>query len=230
MINKKRIVFISKVLVICMLLLSFSITAFAEKDDNDKDKDIRSSTTSTRQPADISELEMFLTEPTIEMNRAVSLTVKTPCDAQYINAHSSWMYDSNRAVEAADDYLYPLYGVDFYTISQVSFTSTTNPSTTLSNLYNTYNTHANMIMGFVGRNTGSYANLFGMAYVNRNTMLIRDWNLGENKLTILHEASHCWGNTNDDCGTTNCIMDYGTTASSPYFYCTSCKSKTNFPK
>lgn len=230
MLNKKRNIVLAKILVVCIVVISFTGVVFADKTVKEsKEKELFSTTTETRQVADVSDLEKFLSQPNVEMTRAVSLSVKTPCDAQYISNHSSWMYDSNRAVEIADDYLYPLYGVNFYTTSQVSFTSSTNPQTTLNILLNTYGNDADMVMGFSGRNTGGYSSLFGMAYLNNNAMLIRDWNLGENKLTILHEASHCWGNSNDDCGTTDCIMDYGTTANDNYFYCNSCESKTNFP-
>lgn len=145
----------------------------------------------------------------------VLVYVTSPCDAEFRAKYpSSWAYQANAAVERADDGLYDLYGIDYLSVSQQSWSSSgstmsallTNAKTSCGLTYNG-NLTADLMIAFTGKTTTD--RYIGLANVSAPYALIKDGGYDQNAACVQHETGHTYGCSHADKKwdtDTECIM------------------------
>lgn len=128
----------------------------------------------------------------------VTVNVTSPCDNEFRQRYSDWAYQANRAVERADDGLYKLYGIDYRSVAQRTWSSSgADMSALLDNALNAcglkYNGNltADLMIAFTGKTVES--NVLGIAYVSAPYALIKDGGYNQNAACTQHESCHTYG-------------------------------------
>lgn len=148
--------------------------------------------------------------------RAATITVNvtSPCDTEFRQRYSDWAYQANRAVERADDGLYKLYGIDYRSVAQRTWSSSgADMSALIKNAVNvcglTYNGNlkADLMIAFTGKTVDS--GVLGIASVKEPYALVKDGGYDQNAACAQHESCHTYGCSHE--GTqwdndTACIM------------------------
>lgn len=148
----------------------------------------------------------------------VIVEVTSPIDAQWRNTYTDYYFEANRAVERADDALIEEFGINFLSVAQPHWTSTSgNSSTILNNARNNHgltydgNKTADVMIAFSGR-APSDSTTAGRATINNAYSVIFDNGYDTNAETTQHEAGHMYGLRHDEDMTgseydgTDCVM------------------------
>ena len=148
--------------------------------------------------------------------RAATITVNvtSPCDTEFRQRYSDWAYQANRAVERADDGLYKLYGIDYRSVAQRTWSSSgADMGALLDNALSvcglTYNGNltADLMIAFTGKTVDS--GVLGIAYVSAPYALVKDGGYDQNAACTQHESCHTYGCSHEGAqwdNDTECVM------------------------
>ncbi len=125
---------------------------------------------------------------------SIPVYINEPCDEEFRARYpSSWMYWANYAIEVADDYLYQQFGIDYYSVAQnVWYSSSTTPEGLLAEANQEIGrtNGADIMVAFTGQKYGS---VLGVGYINYGGSLIFDYGSSWNWVTVRHETGHNYG-------------------------------------
>jgi len=125
---------------------------------------------------------------------AVVVYINEPCDEEWRARYgANWMYWANYAVEVADDYLYQQFGIDYYSVAQnIWYSSSTTPSALLVEADQEVGrtNGADIMVAFTGQ---TYGSTLGVGYINYGGSLIFDYRSSWNGITVRHETGHNYG-------------------------------------
>lgn len=140
----------------------------------------------------------------------VIVKISSPCDTAFRQQYpSNYAYQTDRALELADDYLASEFGIDYRSVAQpvwnYSASNTTSPRTILNAAINshglTYNgtQTADLMVAFSGINPetvidGETYIYYGMADdIPADCAIIFDYGLSANAYNVQHETGHLYG-------------------------------------
>lgn len=150
---------------------------------------------------------------------SIDVDVTSPCDDEWRNAYSNYAYQANRAVERADDELYSEFGIDFYSVSQPIWSSSSTTSEAL--LEEAFDEHgltyddtetADIMIAFSGETPSDDSSITGVTYFSYPYSTIFDNGYSMNAETTQHEAGHMYAlnHCEDESGSeydgSNCVM------------------------
>lgn len=149
----------------------------------------------------------FLAEPYLSRSTTIWVPVTSPCDQAWRNIYpNNWMWQANRAITNADNMLSNKFGIEFYSVAQKYWDSSSYSAEGLvaeaKNEWGLTN-GASLMIAFTGKNDGNTMGIvdaIGDPYV-----LILDHQYEYNRETVQHEVGHAYGLRHRS-GDNNCVM------------------------
>lgn len=148
----------------------------------------------------IPESDDFLTYDLVSVYTVRKVAVTEPCDQTWRTKYpDSWMWEANRVVTTADDFLTSRYGIQFYSVAQKAWSSnsTTDANSLLTEAKNEWGLSdgAKLMIAFTDRTI--YKNGNPVAAVNTGVgtpyILISCYGFTQNAFHARHEAGHSYG-------------------------------------
>lgn len=175
----------------------------------------------------------FLSYEMVTMATVRSVAVTEPCDKSWRDKYpTSWMWEANRTIQAADDMLTSRYGIQFYSVSQKYWESdnTTNPESLVREAHREWGLRdgAKLMIAFTNRILSTpYGNIYGLVEdIGKPYVLVTCYGFDENAMTVRHEVGHAYKLTH--CSrTTNCVMAEAATRSKYNSICSQHNSDWN---
>ncbi|BCJ94922.1 hypothetical protein acsn021_24910 [Anaerocolumna cellulosilytica] len=143
---------------------------------------------------------------------SISVNITSPCDEEYRSTYSNYAYEANRVVERTDDYLSAEFGIDFVSVAQPLWSSS---STTVQGLLDeakaehglTYNGNktADIMMAFSDVNVGG---TYGATYTGTPYAIMFHSNYDQDAKSCQHEFGHVYG-LGHHTTTGKCVMKQG---------------------
>lgn len=149
----------------------------------------------------------FLAKPYLSRSSTIWVPVTSPCDQAWRNTYpNNWMWQANRAITNADDMLSNKFGIEFYSVAQKYWDSSSSSAKDLvAEAKNEWGLTdgATLMIAFTGKNDG---NKMGRVYdIGVPYVLILDHQYEDNRETVQHEVGHAYGLEHRD-GDNNCVM------------------------
>ncbi len=136
--------------------------------------------------------ELGLIEPF--RSSSIIININSPCDEEWRTKYgSSWMFWANHAIELADEYLFEQFSIDFRSVAQnIWHSSTIIPGDLLDEAYQEIGrtNGADIMVAFTGQ---LYENTIGIAYLDYGGSLILDTGKDWNGIIVRHETGHNYG-------------------------------------
>lgn len=153
----------------------------------------------------------------------ISVSVNEPCDEEW-RAHypSTWAYEANVCIEAADDKMAEVFDIDLYSGAQRQWDSddsTTDIGDLLDEAISEWGLGGKQLMiAFTGQDFGDVVGR--TPYAGSDYCLIAHWTKTEDCHTTREEASHMYGASHSTCDGGECILVDAAT----YYnnWCTTC--------
>lgn len=157
----------------------------------------------------------FLSNEMVTLATVRSVPVTEPCDKSWRDKYpTTWMWEANRTIQAADDMLTNRWGIQFYSVSQKYWDSenTNNPDSLVAEAHREWGLRdgAKLMIAFTNRLLSvSGGNIYGLVEdIGAPYVLVTCYGFDENAMTVRHEVGHTY-NLYHCSASTNCVMAAG---------------------
>ncbi len=148
----------------------------------------------------------MLIEPIGVRLASITVYINEPCDEEWRNDYpSTWAYRADNAIEWADNKLYDWFGIDYISVAQNqwSSSSTTDSALLQEAIDDIGKTNgADIMVAFTGQNVSGSA---GLGRIGSGFSLVEDNGSTNNGIIARHETGHNYGLRHCDEGT-QCLM------------------------